>query len=131
MLLLDTDVMVDIMRKYMPALDWLASLGSEVIGIPGLVAMELLQGCRNQQEQRRVEDVLHPFKLYWPSPADCTRAYDDFAAYHLSHHISILDSLIAETVVGLGTELATFNDKHYNVIGALKMSRPYRRRTGG
>jgi predicted nucleic acid-binding protein len=55
MVLLDTDVMVDVMRRYAPAVAWLGSLGSETIGIPGLVAMELLQGCRDRREQRQVE----------------------------------------------------------------------------
>jgi len=43
MILLDTDVMVDILRGYEPAKEWLASV--EEIGVPGLVAMELIQGC--------------------------------------------------------------------------------------
>ena len=52
MILIDTDVMVDIMRRYAPAVAWLDSLGSETTGLPGLVAMELLQGCRNREEQQ-------------------------------------------------------------------------------
>jgi predicted nucleic acid-binding protein len=58
MILVDTDVMVDVMRRHAPAVTWLDSLGTEAIGIPGLVAMELLQGCRDREEQRRVENVL-------------------------------------------------------------------------
>ncbi len=95
MILIDTDVMVDIMRRYAPAVAWLDSLGSETTGLPGLVAMELLQGCRNREEQQRVENVLRSYVMYWPDRADCARAYDDFAAYHLSHNLGILDALIA------------------------------------
>jgi len=51
MILLDTDVMVDVLRRHTPATVWLASLGAEAVGIPGLVAMELVQGCRDRQEQ--------------------------------------------------------------------------------
>jgi predicted nucleic acid-binding protein len=50
MVLLDTDVMIDILRKHQPALAWLDSLEKEAIGIPGLVALELLQGCRGKNE---------------------------------------------------------------------------------
>jgi predicted nucleic acid-binding protein len=127
MILVDTDVMVDVMRRYAPAVAWLDSLGTEAIGIPGLVAMELLQGCRNREEQRRVENVLRPYTLYWPSQADCARAFGDFAAYHLSHALGILDALIAETAVGLDVELATFNTKHYSVVSALQTIQPYTR----
>ena len=127
MILVDTDVMVDIMRRHAPAVAWLDSLGTETIGIPGLVAMELLQGCRNREEQRRVENVLRPYTLYWPGRMDCARAFDDSAAYHLSHTLGILDALIAETAVGLGMELATFNTKHYSVVSALQTIQPYTR----
>jgi predicted nucleic acid-binding protein len=53
MILVDADIMVDIMRRHPPAVAWLDVLGTEVVGIPGLVAMELLQGCRNREEQPR------------------------------------------------------------------------------
>jgi predicted nucleic acid-binding protein len=38
-----------------------------------------------------------------------------------------VDSLIAETVAGLGVPLATFNDKHYRVVGGLQLLEPYSR----
>lgn len=51
MLLLDTDVMVDIMRGYDPALQWLGTVSENAIALPGFVVMELVQGCDNQAEQ--------------------------------------------------------------------------------
>jgi hypothetical protein len=51
MALLDTDIMVDVMRQYPPALVWLKSLGEEEVILPGFVVMELIQGCRNKAEQ--------------------------------------------------------------------------------
>jgi predicted nucleic acid-binding protein len=125
MILLDTDVMIDVVRRYAPAVAWLSSLGSEAIGVPGLVAMELLQGCRNREEQQRMENTLRPYALYWPSQDDCERAFDDFATYHLSHNLGVLDALIAETAAGLNMELASFNDRHYRVVRYLKTIQPY------
>lgn len=127
MICVDTDVMIDILRQYAPALGWLRSLGSEELAIPGLVAMELLQGCRNRREQQRVERVLRPYRLYWPSQSDCERAFNHYAKYHLSHQLGILDALIAETVVGLSVALATFNEKHYRVVNTLQITQPYAR----
>lgn len=124
-MLLDTDVMVDILRGHAPALAWLNSLGTTPIGLPGLVAMELLQGCRNLVEQQRVEKHLRRFVLYWPTTADCTRALTDFAAHHLGHGLGLLDALIAETAVGLASPLVTFNVKHYGVLTALQTIQPY------
>jgi predicted nucleic acid-binding protein len=124
-MLLDTDVMVDILRGHPPAVAWLAGLGSAAVALPGLVAMELLQGCRNLAEQQRLELFLQRFALHWPTAADCQRAYLDFAAYHLSHNLGLLDVLIAHTALGLQEELATFNVKHYGVIAGLRTVQPY------
>lgn len=127
MLLLDSDVMIDIIRRHPPARDWARAHAAEMMGLPGLVAMELLQGCRNQDEQRRPEAQLRSHVMYWPSLGDCERAYRDYAAFHLSHGLEILDALIAETAVGLGAALATFNGKHYRAIAALQVVEPYER----
>lgn len=123
-MLLDTDVMVDFLRGYPPAVQWLTNY-SGAIALPGLVAMELIQGCRDRNEQQTVERELQRFALRWPSSADCDRARNDFATYHLSHSLGLLDSLIAHTATGLGETLATFNVKHYSVINSLTTLQPY------
>jgi predicted nucleic acid-binding protein len=123
-MLLDTDVMVDFLRGHAPAVTWLTSYTLPV-GIPGLVAMELLQGCRNRVEQQSVERELARFALYWPTLPDCQRAYRDFAAFRLSDGLGLLDSLIGHTAVGLNEQLATFNVKHYGPISGLQTMQPY------
>jgi hypothetical protein len=123
-MLLDTDVMVDLLRGYAPAVNWL-TINSSPVALPGLVAMELLQGCRNQSEQQQVANELARFALFWPSLADCQRAYRDFAAYRLSNGVGLLDSLIGNIAVGLNEPLATFNVKHYAPIAGLQTVQPY------
>jgi len=127
MILLDSDVLIDLIRRHPPALTWLASLDTQPIGLVGFVGMELLQGCRNRTEQQRVQNLLQNYTLYWPTQADCGRAFTDYLDYHLSHNLGIMDSLIAETAVGLKAELATFNQKHYGVIRNLQAIQPYLR----
>ena len=125
MILIDTDVMVDVLRRYEPAIGWLESLGSKEIGLPGLVAMELIQGCRDLNDQQRVQSFVSMFSIYWPSDIDCERAFMDFAAHRLANGLGLLDSLIAETAIGRGAVLVTFNGKHYGVIRELQTLRPY------
>jgi len=115
--------MVDVARNYPPAIAWLMGLGAA--GLPGLVAMELLQGCRNLTDQRRLEKQLQRYPLYWPTLTDCQRGYQDFAAYRLSHGLGLIDALIGATAVGCGETLATFNVKHYAVIAGLTTVQPY------
>jgi predicted nucleic acid-binding protein len=123
-MLLDSDVMVDFLRGYAPAVAWLTGY-SQPIGMPGLVAMELLQGCRDLAEQQRVERELNRFSLSWPTRGDCERAFRDFAAFRLAGGLGLLDSLIAQTAIGLNEPLATFNVKHYGTVTALRTVQPY------
>ncbi len=125
MILLDTDVAIDILRGHPSAVNWLQGLGPAALGLPRLVVMELLQGCFNKAEQTKVEQFCQPFTLYWPAEADCQKALQDFAAFHLSNNLGLLDALIAHVAVGLAEPLATFNVKHYGVVNGLTTIQPY------
>ena len=125
MIILDTDVMIDILRQYPPALAWLNSLGEEEILLPGFVIMELIQGCRNKVEQEDVERELGAYSISWPSPETCDEASSVFARYHFSHGLGILDALIGQMAVDLNLPLYTFNQKHYTAIPNLKTIQPY------
>jgi predicted nucleic acid-binding protein len=80
MIVLDTDVMIDLLRRYQPAIAWLNSLSNEEIILPGFVIMELIQGCRNKEEQERVERELQSYRVAWPSPETCATALSVFAS---------------------------------------------------
>jgi hypothetical protein len=55
MILLDSDVMIDLLRQYPPATRWFDALDDEEeLLLPGYVVMELIQGCRNKVEQERL-----------------------------------------------------------------------------
>lgn len=125
MILLDTDVMIDLLRRSSPAVAWLESLGDEELQLPGFVVMELLQGCRNKAEQGKLEKALQPYAITWPSPDTCNEAQAVFADTHLSHGLGLLDALIGQTAVALQVPLYTFNDKHYVAVPRLQTIQPY------
>lgn len=127
MLILDSDVMIDILREYQPAIGWLKSLGDEEIALPGFVVMELLQGCDNKIEQEKVNNVLTTLEIVWTTSTTCNGALDVFSRYHLSHNIGLLDALIGQTALALDLPLYTFNRKHYAVIPDLETIAPYQR----
>jgi hypothetical protein len=123
---LDTDILIDIQRGHAPALAWFAAL-TDLPSVPGFVVMELIQGAENALEVRKVLKLVAPLPIVWPSEADCNRALADFTAYHLSHGLGLLDSLIASCAVGLSATLCTFNVKHYKVVPGLALAQPYTR----
>ena len=51
MILIDTDVAVDLIRNHPPAVAWLASAGSNPFAISGFTAFELHAWCRDRAEQ--------------------------------------------------------------------------------
>jgi len=126
MILLDTDVMIDLLRQYPPAVAWLNSLGNEEIYLPGFVVMELIQGCRSRAEQEKLERELDPYGVAWPSPTACDQAISTFSKYHLSHGLGILDALIGQMALSLNLPLYTFNEKHYPIPGLLTRQ-PYKK----
>jgi hypothetical protein len=117
--------MIDLLRQYAPAVNWLDSLGEEEIMLPGFVVMELLQGCSNKTEQAQVEQFLIGFEIVWPLPETCKEALEVFARYHLSHKVGLLDALIGQTAVAWNLPLHTFNRKHYAAIPNLVTVAPY------
>lgn len=79
MILVDTDIMIDILRGHPPAVAWLQAMANERIVVPGFVVMELLQGCRNKAEQQRIEQILNYYAVIWPTPAVCQDALSVFS----------------------------------------------------
>ena len=53
MIILDTDILIDIQRGYQPSLDWFSQL-TELPSLPGLVVMELVQDAQNANQVRQV-----------------------------------------------------------------------------
>jgi predicted nucleic acid-binding protein len=125
MILLDTDVMIDLLRRYPPAVAWLESLGDEEILLPGFVVTELLQGCRNKAEQEKLAKEFQPYAVTWPAPEACNEALAVFASAYLSHGLGMLDALIGQATIALHIPLHTFNDKHYAAVPRLQTVQPY------
>jgi predicted nucleic acid-binding protein len=55
--LLDTSIVVDILRGYAPARSWLAPLSD--LGITSVVWLEVLEGADNRQEEQRAVKLLN------------------------------------------------------------------------
>ncbi len=124
MYLLDTDVLIDIQRDYEPAVAWFESL-DELPGVPGYVAMELIQKADNARQVEQAMRLVAPFEIVWPSELDCDLALQHFRACHLSHGLGLLDALIGACALSSDKTLCTFNAKHFRMIPGLELEKPY------
>ena len=124
MILLDSDVLIDVQRGYAPAEAWLAGL-REQPAVPGFVVMELVQSARNAREVEKALRFVSRMAVVWPDENNCTRALEIYSKLHLSHSLGLLDALIAATALGSGAPLCTFNVKHFRAVPGLATIQPY------
>lgn len=125
--LLDTNILVDIMRSFPAALIWFNAMSAADFALPGYVVMELMAGCTNKQEMQRVMKLVKQFAVYWPTDAECNMAVAYYEKLHLSHKIGIMDALIGACAVGLGVPLCTFNVRDFKPIPGIVLEQPYTR----
>ena len=97
------------------------------MALSGFVAAELVQGCLDREDQRRINRFLSGYRVLWPEADACDRALAIFSEQHLRHGLGIFDALIAQTAVDLDLPLQTFNAKHYSCIHTLRTCQPYAR----
>lgn len=122
--LMDTDILVDLLRGHRPAIEWLNSLET-LPALSGLALMEAIQGCRNGAEVRRIRKLVSPLELHWPTATDCNGALALFSRLSLSGGLGLIDSLIATTALGRGEILYSFNAKHFKAVPGLAVEQPY------
>ncbi len=125
--LVDSDVLVDCLRGTPEAGHWLAGVRNAELSVPGIVAMELLAGCRNRQEQGRVLVLIERFPVVWPTPDEGAAALDLYVRYGLAHGIGVLDCLVAAIALSRQTSLLTFNRRHFGAVDGLVIQAPYQR----
>lgn len=127
MILVDTDVWVDCLRGLPAATEWLRGHSNEKFAIPGVVAMELLLGSRDQSDLLNIQKFIGSFEIVWPEAAEFKRAFDLLAMLKLSSGIGIPDCLIAAMALTRQLRLYTFNTKHFQVVDGLDLQQPYSR----
>jgi predicted nucleic acid-binding protein len=119
----DTDVLIWYFRGNDKARRFLAQVLYPNRALSSLTFMELLQGCRNQEEARQVRAFVSdniPLVLH-PDEAVSRRAIALVEQHSLSHGLRVVDALIAATALEAGYSLATANLKHYRFITRLPL----------
>lgn len=121
--LVDTSIVVDVLRAYLPALAWLQTQTG--LAVSGAVWIEVLEGVINKQELVSATKILRGFELVELTDADFIMGRDLLIRYKLSHGADGGDCLIAATSQRLSLPLYTHNLKHFTpMIGALAI-KPY------
>jgi predicted nucleic acid-binding protein len=126
--LLDTDVLIEVLRQRPAAKTWLQTNAKLKIAIHGVAAMEIINGSENKNDMHRNQTFLSRFYIVWPTSTEFEYAYHLLAQYHLATRIGIPDCLIAATAMERNWQLYSFNLKYYRHISGLNVKAPYQRK---
>jgi predicted nucleic acid-binding protein len=122
LLLIDTDVLIDVGRKNKIAIDRLnEEQKTSIIAISSITQMELIVGCRNKNELKQLEKFLEDFEIINLNYEITQKAIELLKEYKLSHGLLIADSLIAASAMILDAPLFTKNQKDFRYIKGLKV----------
>lgn len=122
--LLDTSILVDNLRSFPPAVNWLANNQTQ-LGLTRIVRLEVIEGARDKQGQRRAVKLLNDFEQIELTTSDLVWATDQLVRFRLSHNVSSFDCLIASASHRLQLPLYTMNVKHFAPLLGGLAQKPY------
>jgi tRNA(fMet)-specific endonuclease VapC len=123
MIVLDTNVFIDLLRNYAPAADFFQSLDPEKVLFSAITESELVAGKENEHPEKR-EKLLHFLHVWRKIPL--TNPVASLAGdISRRNGLAIPDAIIAATAILNHAELVTRNMKDFKAVPGLKLRSPY------
>jgi predicted nucleic acid-binding protein len=122
--IVDTTVIVHLLRRYPPALVWFASQ-SQRLSITSTTWLEIMEGATNRVHQARCKSALTQFDLIHLTSVDQQWAMQQLEQLQFSHHPDKDDCLIASVAYSLQVPLYTHNLKHMLPLIGFLAVQPY------
>ncbi|MHC8949440.1 PIN domain-containing protein [Sphingobacterium hungaricum] len=96
-------------------------IGIENILISGVSKMELIKGTHSKEHLQKIQKKLKRLDTILLSPVITLRAIDLLTTYHLSHGLTIPDTMIATTSLETNLKLFTYNLRDFKFIQGLSL----------
>jgi predicted nucleic acid-binding protein len=90
-----------------------------------VVVAEVLGGARNLTEQREIDRLFAALQVHHVEAADSAESLVLLRQFRLSHNVSWHDCLIAAAARRLRMPVATLNERHFNLLPGVAVTRPY------
>ena len=124
--LLDTCIIIDALRRDDRAARFIDGISSAGPCCPDVVFAELLHGCRDQTELRRLSTIVRDrLGIAVHDAADARKAIELLESCRLSQGMGYLDCVLAAMAIHREASLHTHNVKHFRAIPGLRLHRPY------
>lgn len=124
-LILDTSILIDLLRGVESAKEWLGGLERQKVAITPVVWMETVQGATDKTKRAQAIRFLRRFRIEHPTEDDNRWAMRQLAQFHLSHGIQLQDAMIASVAARLAVPLYTINLKHFRPLPTVDAQKPY------
>lgn len=126
MILLDTDILIDLLRANIHRTSWFKNKfqREEVFSISLVTKLELLRGCKSKMERTTLKDWFGSFHVIHINESISQKAEEIFERYHPKQGIGILDAMIAATALHHACTFYTGNQKHFRNIQGLTVKGP-------
>ena len=117
--LVDTDVLIDFLRGYGPAVSFVDDHSDRIV-LSAIVVTELYAGAKGDAEQKVLQSLLSVFRVA-PISGEIARLGGLYRRdYGPSHGTGLSDALVAATAFLEGAELKTLNVKHYPMFDGIE-----------
>lgn len=118
--IVDSNVLIDAIRNRQPALRFLeAAADAGAVWSSVVVRSELWIGARSGEDDR-IEDLIGRIAWHDVTPSIADHAGRLGAPYRLTHHIGVVDLIIAATAIELGGTVATLNVRDFPMFPGLQ-----------
>ena len=126
-MILDTDILVWVLREYSPALRFVDSIPSAGRNLSVVTYLELLYGARDARDLTSVRELVEDLfaEVIPVSEAISRTAVRLMEGFVLASRLGVNDAFIAATALERHEPLATGNQKHFRFIPGLQL-KPFR-----
>lgn len=112
--LLDTNIIIDFLRKYPPAIAYISQ--QREFEISAVTLTELNAGAYSTTQRAYVQALRQRLTVYEINSDIALTAGEYLRSYSRSHHLDTTDALIAATAEHHALTLVTRNKKHYPML---------------
>jgi len=121
MILCDTNVIIEALKKNPIVIEKIEEIGLEQIAISVITVMELYYGALNKAELNKIKLHISSIRVLEIDNAVSFKATELIELYAKSHGLQIPDALIAATAVNYDFQLFTGNKKDFIYIKNIKL----------
>lgn len=121
--LVDTNVLIDVLRGHPPALAWMEKTTALPTAVSAATVAELHVGADRREGEKAVHALIKSMEVIALDGPMAERAGQWLRRYGKSHGVDLVDAVIAATAHFSGASLITLNDRHYPMLK--RVERPY------